>query len=338
MDVAMKRSLESANLRSRPLAAHLGTPMAMLILATMLFALGPAVLKLLTTRGAVLGLSAGGISFCNVLFVGNFCAGLVTLLFTGPAAIARELCSLRATSWIWLLLAAAISAIYPALLFTALERTTVTNVVLLSRLNGVVYVLVAFLVFRDRIRLPDAIGYLIIAAGVGVLIFADGRGLGDGDLLVLLATPLFAVTEIVSRKALPHVSVSTYVFFRNFVSAVIFFIFGLWLFGPMHFMDAFGGGVWALMALYALFAIVLAQGLWLNAIPVLPAKAVANTQLLNPAFSIAFALVLLGEVPALMQWTVIAIVAFGVLLPRVWRRPLASQPLPPNLGIGLVGK
>lgn len=314
--------------------------MILLISATMLFALGPTVLKLLTTRSAALGLPEGSISFCNVLFVGNLCAGLVTLLFSGPRRVARELMGLPLSTKALLLAAALISTIYPALLFTALERTTVTNVVLLSRFNGVVYVLLSFLVFRDRVRLPEAIGYGIIAVAVAVLVFAGNQGqrIGGGDLFVLLATLFFALTEIVSRKALPRVSVQAYVFFRNFVSAVIFLAIGLWLFGPEHFMDAFGAGLWGLMAGYALFAIVLAQVLWLKAVRALPAKAVANAQLANPAFSILFAFVLLGEAPKPMQWLVIAIVAVGMSLPRLWPTARPPKPMPLSIDTGLVAK
>ena len=59
-------------------------------LGTILFALGPAVLKLLTTMGGRFGIEKpGAISFCNVLFVGNFCAGLITLLVYGVGSHLR---------------------------------------------------------------------------------------------------------------------------------------------------------------------------------------------------------------------------------------------------------
>ncbi len=316
-------------------------PLVLLLSATMLFALGPPVLKLLTERGAQLELANTPVSFCNVLFVGNLCAGLVTLMFAKPKRVSSELIALPRRMKGLMLLAAVLSTIYPALLFTALEATTVTNVVLLSRFNGIVYVLLGLLFFRDIVRLPEVLGYGIIGLAVGVLVVMNNAGsdIQRGDVLVLLATVFFALTEVVSRKILPRVSIQTYVFFRNFVSSILFFVFALIVFGPMHFMDAFTGDLWILMVIYSVFAIVAAQILWLRAIKTVSTKVVANSQMLNPVFSIFFAFVLLGEVPMSMQWVIMVVIAVGMLLPRLWpgaRKPKAMLPF--NIDTSLVGK
>jgi len=51
--------------------------------------------------GGKLGLRMpGAVSFCNVLFVGNVCAGLVTLALSGPRRTLREYGGLsRRTKW-----------------------------------------------------------------------------------------------------------------------------------------------------------------------------------------------------------------------------------------------
>lgn len=317
-------------------------PLTLLVAATVLFALGPAVLKLLTEMGARLGLDRpDAVSFCNVLFVGNLCAAVVTMVFAGPRSIFRELGATPRRTQISLVLAALVSTIYPALLFTALENTSVINIVLLSRFNGIVYVALGFLLLKEAIRPSEVLGYTIMAIGVAVMVVANNAGLQirKGDLYVLLAAIFFALTEIVSRKTLPSVSVHTYVFFRNLVSAVVFFAVAILLYGPHHFMDAFTGELWILMAVYAAFAIVAAQLLWLNAVKVLPVKSVANVQLLNPAFSIAFAFIILGEVPMPMHWLVIGIIVAGMLLPRAWHRHKHLRgAFPLNIDMGLVGK
>ena len=342
MDRTPTRATSSpAVITTWPRRVLLHNPLLRLLSATILFALGPTLLKVLSTRGDELGLAAGGISFCNVLFVGNFCAGVTVAVLTGTRRIANELRTLSRSTLGWLLLAALVSAIYPALVFTALERTSVTNVVLLSRFNGIIYVVLAWLVFREKVRRPQAIGYALIAAGIAILILHNRSvtALRSGDALVLLATLFFALTEIISRKSLPHVSVTTYVFFRNCVSAIVFFVSAVVLFGPHHFMDAFMGDLWILMLIYAAIAIVAAQTLWLGAIKTIPAKTVADVSLVNPVFSIAFAFVLLGEIPDSMQWLVISMIAAGVLLPRLWPDGQSGDRRSP-LGIltGLVGK
>lgn len=311
----------------------------LLLSATILFALGPTVLKLLIEMGARLGLDRpDAVSFCNVLFVGNFCAALVTMLYAGPRCIVRELVAVPRRVKAYLLLAAIVSTAYPALLFTALETTSVTNIVLLSRFNGIVYVALGFLLLKESVHRSEILGYSVIAIGVTVMVIANNAGLQirKGDLYVLAAAVFFGLTEIISRKVLPHVKVPTYVFFRNLVSALIFFGLAIYFYGPEHFMDVFTGELWVLMVVYAALAIVAAQLLWLNAVKVLPVKAVANIQLLNPAFSILFAFVLLNEVPKPMHWLVIGIIVVGMLLPRILHRHKhlpAMHPMGVNMGL-----
>lgn len=305
--------------------------MVLLLVATALFALGPALLKLLTTMGGVFSLRhPGAISFCNVLFVGNLCAGLTMMAIYGARNLFRELADQSKKTIGLLLLGAIVSTIYPALLFTALERTSVINIVLISRFNGIVFVGLSALFFGDRLRKLDVAGYTLIGIGVGLLVVLNNGGfrIQTGELLVLIAALFFALTEFISRRILEHCSVPLYVFVRNFVSAVIFFIIAVNLFGFDHFSMAFVGELWLVMIAYASLAVVAAQLLWLRATAALPVKTIANSQLLNPAMSLLFAFLLLGEVPHGQQWSVMAIVVTGMLLPRLAGVGLRLSPKP----------
>ncbi len=310
-------------------------------LGTLLFALGPAILKLLTTMGGRFSIAnPGAISFCNVLFVGNFCAGLVTLFVYGVRRIFGELFHLsRTTKWA-LVLGAVASTVYPALIFTALERTSVINIVLLSRFNGIVFVSLAYVLFRTKVRRADVVGYGIIAVGVVVLVVINNGGfrLQSGEVLVLISTVFFALTEFISKVVLRECSIESYVFVRNSCSAAIFFVIAIYLFGFHHFMDAFVGELWILMVVYAGFAVVGAQLSWLKATRVLSVKTVAGSQLLNPAFSIFFAYLLLHEVPTALESMIMVVVAIGMLVPKLhlWDRDTSAASAS-MLGTGLVG-
>ena len=239
-----------------------------------------------------------------------------------------------------LTLGAIVSTIYPALLYTALERTSVINIVLLSRFNGIVFVGLAYLFYRTMVRKADVVGYGIIAVGVATLVVINNGGLNlsTGELLVLAATVFFALTVLISKTILRDCSIEAYVFFRNAVSALIFFVLAVYFFGFHHFMDAFAGELWILMVIYAGFAVVAAQLFWLKATRVLPVKTVANSQLLNPGFSILFAYLLLHEVPSALEWTVMGVILVGMLIPKlgVWERG-RQEVRPVALGAGLVG-
>ena len=316
--------------------------LGLLGVGTLLFALGPALIKLLTLMGGAFGLhNPGAVSFCNVLFVGNFCAGLVTLAVYGGRSLFGELWRLprRTQGALWL--AAIVSAVYPALLFTALERTSVINVVLLSRFNGIVFVALSYLFLRVMVRRSEIVGYTVMAIGVVILVLVNNSGsrIMTGELLVLVSTVFFALTEFISKAVLRDCSIHTYVFFRNLVSSVIFFVAAVYLFGFEHFSEAFAGDLWVLMVAYAAVAVVAAQLAWLHSPPVLPAQTVANSQLLNPGFSLLFAYLLLDEVPTTVQWTVIVVVLIGMLIPRIAAWQPAHHPTAPRwvFGAGLVG-
>ena len=298
-----------------------------LLLGTMLFALGAPVLKLLMIAAGRLGLNdPRSLSFCNVLFVGNMCAGLVTLAAAGPARVIREVGQLQTRIKVLLGFAAVFSTIYPALLFTALQRTSVINIVLVSRFNGIVYVALAFVLLRTMVDRSELLGYAIMAVGVVILLATNASGgIRSGDVYVLIATVFFALTEVVSKKILPHCSIASYVFVRNFVSSLIFFILGVVLFGAEHFGHAFAGDLWILMLFYSGVAIVAAQLLWLRAVRVLPVQTIANTQLLNPLFSLMFAFLLLGETPSAGQGLAIGVVALGMAVQFVGHRRSARM-------------
>lgn len=317
-------------------------PLVFLGLATLLFALGPALIKALTLKGGVLGLqNPGAVSFCNVLFVGNSCAGLVTLAVYGGRALLGELWQLPRRTKGALLLGAVVSAVYPALIFTALERTSVISVVLISRFNGIVFVAFSYLFAHVAIRKSEIAGYAVMAVGVLALVVANNGGtrIMTGELLVLISTVFFALTEFISKEVLRTCSIQTYVFFRNLVSALIFFVVALYLFGFEHFADAFGGELWVLMVVYAGLAVVAAQLLWLHSTPALPPQTIANSQLLNPGFSLLFAYLLLSEIPTLVEWTVVGVVVVGMLIPQVidWEHAHHNLKSRWVFGVGLVG-
>ena len=308
---------------------------------TLLFALAPPVLKLLTGMGNKLDLDRpGAISFCNVLFVGNLCAGLVTLFLGGPRRIWAELASLNRRTKRYLVLGALVSVVYPALLFTGLERTTVIDVVLLSRFNGIIFVALAWLFLKTMVRRAELVGYGVIAIGVAALVIMNNHGvrISSGESFVLASSVFFALTEIASKNVLRECSIQTYVFFRNFVSSIAFFAIGLFLFGPDHFADAFSGELWVLMIVYAGIAVVAAQVLWLKGTRSLPAQAIANFQLLSPALTITFAWLVLSETPSVTEWSVMGVIVVGMLIPRVVPGKARGRALPrmtvsPEMGL-----
>ena len=284
-----------------------------MILAYALFALGSPAVKYLVTQGGELGLShPEAISFCNVLFVGNLCAGLILLAVFGGRTILEGL----KTSGLGLsAVSVLLATLYPALLFSALERTTVTNVVLLSRFEAVLYALATSVFLGARFGRRQVAGYVIIAAGIGGLVLVgNGFRLSQGDALVLVGGAVFTADVLLAKRVLRTVAVESFTFLRSLVSAILFFGIALQMFGPHHFMDAFQGELWGVMTFYAAVIVVLANLIYYRALPSCEPDFLTKLALASPLMTIVFAFMLLGEKPDLTQVSAGLVILLGMLV------------------------
>lgn len=276
-----------------------------LIIAAILFALGPNLIKLMVTMGGTFGLQyPEAISFCNVLFVGNLCAAIVTGTIYGYKSILLEFWHLSKKTKFYLLIASCLFAISPSLIFIALEYTTVVNVVIITRLNSIIYLVIGLFILKAPLHWQEIVGYMVIVISIIIMLYLNNQGfiLSKGDFLVLISTFFSAITDIFNGKVLQDCSAKTYTFFRNLISAIIFFFIVLLFFGPGHFMDVFRGELWILMVLYASLAITLPQILWFFSFNKLPISVIGNISLINPIFQFTFAYLLLREIPNALQF------------------------------------
>ncbi len=311
----------------------------LLLVSTILFAFSTPILKVLIIEGKALGLKhTEAISFCNVLFIGNLCAGLITLVSFPKKKMYQELRHInRRTFWL-IAISCILAIIYPSLIFFALEKTTVTRIVLISRFEGIVYALMAWVFLKNTLKLPEIIGYLIIAIGVGIILFSSGMQVSTADILVLSACVFYGLSEVFSFMLLDSISLPTFIFVRNFVSAIVFFIIATSLFGPEHFAEAFYGDLWIAMLIYAGITIVIGQLMWFRGAkdsnPIWP----ANFALITPFFTILFAYLLLHEVPDLSEWIAIVIIAIGIGITKVIGSLQRSKLQPMGIDCGLIGR
>ncbi len=293
-------------------------PHVFLLLALALFSLSSSLIRWLVLHGGELsGAATTAISFCNVLFVGNLCAGLLVVVWFRPRRLWRELA--QTTRRVRGALAAntILSVAVPSLLFTALEQTNVTNLVLLSRFEAVAFALLSFVTFGTRASRRQWLAYAAISAGIGTVLWLQGRfTLLAGDGLVLLAAILLAVSSCVTRGMCGACSQPLLAFVRTGVSAVVFFWIAVGLFGFSHFGSAFSGELWGVMLLYAGLVVVIGQYAWFRAQSTLPERTLASGSLLMPVLGILFAHLLLGEVPTQAQWVGAGVILSGMLLGR----------------------
>ncbi len=313
---------------------------ASLLISTLLFSLGSPVLKFLTEQGEAIYLThPDAISFCNVLFVGNLCAGIISFIFLDKKKFFPELknTSLKVKGYIGL--GCVLAVIYPALMFIALELTSVTQVVLLSRFEGIFYLAFAYFFLKKAVSRAEVFGYAFIGIGIlTILLTSDSMLNLKASSYILIAAVVFGISEILSTKILAEVSQNTFMFIRNFASAIIFFWIAVYLFGFDHFGMAFYGDLWITMAVYSLVIIVLGQSLWYRSLSKAKSSWPSDFALMIPFYSIIFAWLLLGEIPDFVQSMAIGVIVIGILITKFFGKVLDGKKQPLSIDAGLIGK
>ncbi|MFT4667096.1 MAG: drug/metabolite transporter (DMT)-like permease [Gammaproteobacteria bacterium] len=286
-----------------------------IIIALICFSIASPVVKLLGQSGGMLG---DAISFCNLLFIGNFCAGIVVLISFGARGIIKELRSFNLKQHSLLSLGVIIAGLYPALIYTALESTSVTNVVMLSRFEGILYAFLAWWIFKTALSRNEIIGLSVIGVGVLTIVFLKEMYMfRNGDYIILIAAVVEAFGIVVSKKILTFCSLRTFLFARNFFSSIGFFIIAIYLFGFHHFQDAFQTELWGLIAIYALVVIVLGQYMWYKGVKSASSETLSSLTMLSPFLTLLFAYILLYETPDFYEWCAIGLILTGMVITRI---------------------
>lgn len=294
-------------------------PQALVVVSRALQALAaPIVALLVATSEGLSGQINDAISFCNLLFVGNLCASFVVLAAFGPRRIRNELSSLGSRLYLELIVFAALSALLSSLIFAAIESTTVTNIILLARLGPVLFVIGSAVFVGQAIGKAEGVGFGLIGLGVLAVVFTgSGFTVAKGDLLILASAVVYAVVTMMSKRLLPATGLAALVFVRNFLSAILFFVIAVILFGFDHFAHAFYGPLWGIMLVYALVIIVIGQFAWYKGISLLTPASVARWTVMTPVLAVGYAYVINGEHPSLTQLAALGFIMLGIIVSNI---------------------
>lgn len=223
------------NLSSEPLSAVKRFNFIYLLIATLIFAASNSVTRKLINLGAThLVEGRNPISLCNVLFVGNLCALLLLLCLFAPQRHRYSFRRLSHKDWRNLVLVSVLAgALGPGLIFAALDHTTVTNVVLISRLEPLFGLCLSLIFFRQRVStwtiagaaftfLGVAITALLASAGHPVIRMGNTMHLGLGELQAMGAALVLAVAGVVNASQLRAIPAGVIALVRTGLGTVVF--------------------------------------------------------------------------------------------------------------------
>ena len=295
---------------------HFGT--ALVWVAILVFAASNSVVGLLYDLGAANPVEGrNAISFCNVLFVGNLCAMAALLAIYRKDWTRASLRRLSRRDWVGLVVLSVLSAaLAPAFGFLALEKTEIINVVLIGRIEPLLYLLLAMVFLGETAGRWNIAAAVIAVIGAAVVLFLERMGdfsqVGEGELYAVAAAVVYAIAAAISKYSLKDVPIGVFTVFRTGFGAVVFFIAASYLFGFGHFQDAFSPLLWQWMVVYGAIIVVAGQVLWFSGLKRTNASTVTLASAFNPIAGVIFAVILLGEQPSTPVLIGVAIIAFGI--------------------------
>jgi len=270
--------------------------------AVVIFAAGNSIVSLLAEIGAqnrVMGRNV--ITFCNLLFVGSLMSIVPMGFMFWREWTLENLRRLTRFNWMILTLSAFLSsALTPGLFFYALEHTTVTNVVLVGRIEPPLFVLAAWLILREEFEPWAFVAGLVALFGAVLMLWLNAGGgfeIGKGEIGALLATFSYIASTLVARTGLRGIPLGIYAIYRTVVGTIFYFFLAIYLFGPMHFQDVFHPLVWEYVWIYALIVVIGGQFAWALGLKYARSGDVSLATSFSPLAAILIAMVLLGEDP-----------------------------------------
>lgn len=264
------------------------------------------------------------ISSCNVLFVGNLCAlGLMLFIFHQDCKLST-LKVITRKHWISLTITGILSgAIAPWLIFTALEKTNVTNIVLIGRIEPILSLIWGAWLLGTRVNLWTISGSLISFLGVvitallassGQMMTMAGFQIGIGEFFVAIAAIISSLSTVMGKLQLKSIHLGIFMIYRNILGTVIFFLLANILYGMQHFSQVFSPFLWQWMLSYAGIIVVIGQLCWLTGLKNATSTQLNVASLLNPIAAIFMAYLILGEVPSFAQYLGGSFLLVGVIL------------------------
>ncbi len=216
---------------------------------------------------------------------------------------------------------------FNTLVYIGLQSTTATNALIMLSVTPVFIVALSFLLLRQTVTGWQGLGIGVSLIGVLVII---GRGelgallsrqFSSGDLWILAAVVSWALYSVCLRwrpVALQPL---------NFQAATM--LIGLLILTPLYGWDlaqgrtvVVDGGAVASVLYLALFPSILAYIFWNRAVAELGANRTGQFLHLMPAFGAVLAMVFLGERLYPFHAVGIALIALGIWLATVYRRPV----------------
>ncbi|MEM9128375.1 MAG: DMT family transporter [Pseudomonadota bacterium] len=273
-------------------------------LAVIIYASSNSVVTMLVDIGEenILPTGHNAITYSNLLVLGSLLSVIpIAFLFRRDFTL-QNIQNLRGSDWRVLTLSAFLSsALTPGLFFYALAYTSVTNVVLISRIEPPLFLLATWLFLNERFsRRAMTAGVVALSGALVVIGLRDGNAmfeLGRGEWAAIGATLSYIASTLVSRKGLRDIPTGIFTVYRTLVGTAFYAVLAMLIFGRDVFADIFAPVLWTHIWVYVAVVLVLGQVAWTMALKYARTSEITLATSFAPIAAIMIAMALLGENP-----------------------------------------
>ena len=270
--------------------------------AVIIYASSNSIVSLLVSIGEAAPVAGGrnAITYMNLLLLGSLISIIPMGILFRRDLTRQNVRQLTQRGWGLLTLSALLSsALTPGLFFYALANTSVTNIVLITRIEPPLFLLAAWLLLGENFsRRALGAGLVALSGAVVMIGLRDGGGfgaLGTGEWAAVVATLSYIASTLVTRTSLREIPIGLFSVGRTIMGSAMYFGLVCVIVGPDAFRDILSPVLWTWIWIYAGIVIVLAQVTWNLALKHAPSDVLSLATSFSPLAAILIAMVLLGE-------------------------------------------
>lgn len=236
------------------------------------------------------------------------------------------------------LLSGVFLALHYVVWFVSLRLTSVASATVLVTTQPIWVMLIAYLLWRERVTLPAMGGMAVALVGVYFIGAHSAQQEGGqllGDVLAVAAAILVSGYLLIGQRLRSRMSLLVYVFFVYGAAAVVLGVMAVIMQLPL---TGYAVREWWLFAALAVVPTLMGHTVFNWALQHVPASVVSVSILGEPVGAVVLAMVLLGEIPAPIQLLGGLIILSGIGLFLHFRSVEPSGPGPTvETGGGNVG-
>ena len=212
----------------------------------------------------------------------------------------------------------------------AISLIPVTSAGLLSRLEVLFTVFLGMALLGDRFTRRETLGAIVMLLGVVVIRYQAPPSFSAGFWMVVLASALFGVTEVLVKTRVHAIPPDVFTFARNALVFLFFVLGALWRVAMGEHAGWSGLADWQgirrglpLIVVAALVGPFLARTIYMYSLRHLEVSRAALISQSQPLFVALYSSILLHALPSRREWMGGVLILAGALLLVQWRHGMS---------------